>query len=189
LKEIQQIQQLFSLFDQKDLVEFSSVSYPGERLIACRNPLLAKEKSLTRQELLAKTEKELDKIVAATKRRSRGLKGADKIGLRVGKVINSKKVGKFFETTITESSFDYRRKEELIALEAALDGVYIIRTSVKAELLNTVETGRAYKSLAKVEQAFRSYKTIDLKGRPIYHHLAERVKAHVFLCMLAYYVE
>lgn len=178
-----------SLFDERNLVEFSSSNYPEERLIACRNPLLAQEKSLTRQDLLETTQKELEKIVAATKRGSRSLKGADKIGLRVGKVINSKGVGKFFEIIITESSFSYAQKEELIAQEAALDGVYIIRTSVKAELLNTVETVRAYKGLAKVEQAFRSYKTIDLKVRPIYHRLGDRVKAHVFLCMLAYYVE
>lgn len=178
-----------SLFDERNLVEFSSSNYPDERLIACRNPLLAQEKYVTRQDLLETTQKELDKIVAATKRGNRSLKGADQIGLRVGKVINSKGVGKFFEITITESSFSYAQKEELIAQEAALDGVYIIRTSVKAEVLNTVETVRAYKGLAKVEQAFRSYKSIDLKVRPIYHRLANRVKAHVFLCMLAYYVE
>ena len=117
------------------------------------------------------------------------MNGADQIGLRVGKVINSKGVGKFFEVTITESSFSYVRKEELIAQETALDGVYIIRTSVVEETLNAQETVRAYKSLAQVEQAFRSYKTIDLKVRPIYHRLEERVKTHVFLCMLAYYVE
>jgi hypothetical protein len=178
-----------SLFDEKDLVEFCSPNYPKERLIACRNPLLAQEKSLTREELLQATEKELDKIVAATQREKRSLKNADQIGLRVGKVINRKGVGKFFEVTITDSSFNYVRKEELIAQEAALDGVYIIRTSLGVETLNAVETVRAYKGLAKVEQAFRSYKTIDLKVRPIYHRLAQRVKAHVFLCMLAYYVE
>jgi transposase len=139
--------------------------------------------------LLETTQKELDKIVAATKRGNRSLKGADQIGLRVGKVINSKGVGKFFEVNITESSFSYARKAELIAQESALDGVYIIRTSVKTEVLNTVETVRAYKGLANVEQAFRSYKTIELKVRPIYHRLADRVKAHVFLCMLAYYIE
>ena len=177
-----------SLFDERDLVEFSSPNYPEERLIACRNPLLAEEKSITRLALLETTQKELDKIVAATKRGNRPLKGAEQIGLRVGKVINSKGVGKFFELNITESSFSYERKEELIAQESALDGVYIIRTSVKAEVLNTVDTVRAYKGLAKVEQAFRSYKTIDLKVRPIYHRLEDRVKAHVFLYMLAYYV-
>jgi hypothetical protein len=178
-----------SLFDERNLVEFSSIEYPKERLIACRNPLLAQEKSLTRLALLEATEKELEKIIKATSREKRTLKGADQIGLRVGKVINSKGVGKFFEVTITESSFSYVRKEELIAQETALDGVYIIRTSVTEETLNAQETVRAYKSLAQVEQAFRSYKTIDLKVRPIYHRLEERVKAHVFLCMLAYYVE
>lgn len=178
-----------SLFDERNLVEFSSVDYPKERLIACRNPLLAQEKSMTRLALLEATEKELEKIIKATSREKRTIKGADQIGLRVGKVINSKGVGKFFEVTITESSFSYVRKEELIAQETALDGVYIIRTSVTKETLNAQETVRAYKSLAQVEQAFRSYKTIDLKVRPIYHRLEERVKAHVFLCMLAYYVE
>jgi transposase len=178
-----------SLFDERNLVEFSSIEYPKERLIACRNPLLAQEKSLTRLALLEATEKELEKIIKATSREKRTLKGANQIGLRVGKVINSKGVGKFFEVTITESSFSYVRKEELIAQETALDGVYIIRTSVIEETLNAQETVRAYKSLAQVEQAFRSYKTIDLKVCPIYHRLEERVKAHVFLCMLAYYVE
>lgn len=178
-----------SLFDERNLAEFSSVDYPLERLIACRNPLLAQEKSITRLALLEATQKELDKIIKATSREKRNLNGADQIGLRVGKVINSKGVGKFFDVTITETSFSYVRKEELIAKEAALDGVYIIRTSVKEETLNAQETVKAYKSLAQVEQAFRSYKTIDLKVRPIYHRLQERVKTHVFLCMLAYYVE
>jgi transposase len=178
-----------SLFDERNRVEFSSIEYPKERLIACRNPLLAQEKSMTRLALLEATEKELNKISLATSREKRTLKGADQIGLRVGKVINSKGVGKFFDVTITESSFSYVRKEEKIAQESALDGVYIIRTSVAEETLNAQETVRAYKSLAQVEQAFRSYKTIDLKVRPIYHRLEERVKAHVFLCMLAYYVE
>jgi hypothetical protein len=134
-----------SLFDEKDLVEFCSPNYPKERLIACRNPWLAQEKSLTREELLQATEKELEKIVAATQREKRSLKSAEQIGLRVGKVINRKGVGKFLEITITDSSFNYVRKEELIAQEAALDGVYIIRTSLGAETLNAAETVRAYK--------------------------------------------
>ena len=178
-----------SLFDETDLVEFSCSDYPSERLIACRNPFLASEKAVTREALLQGTEQELDKIVAATRRNKRALKGADQIGLRVGRVINCKGVGKYFNITISSGSFSYARNEAVISEESALDGVYIIRTSVKAETLNATQTVRAYKSLSQVEQAFRSYKTVDLKVRPIYHRLEQRVKAHVFLCMLAYYVE
>jgi transposase len=178
-----------SLLDETDLVEFSGSDYPDERLIACRNPFLASEKAVTREALLQGTEQELDKIVAATRRNKRALKGADQIGLRVGRVINCKGVGKYFNITINDESFSYSRKEAVIAEESALDGVYIIRTSVKAETLNATQTVRAYKSLSQVEQAFRSYKTVDLKVRPIYHRLEQRVKAHIFLCMLSYYVE
>jgi hypothetical protein len=178
-----------SLFDETDLVEFSCSDYPGERLIACRNPMLAQEKSLTRVALLQATEQELNKIVIATSRDKRALKGTDQIGLRVGRVLNAKGVGKYFNIAITETSFSYSLNELAIAKDSALDGVYIIRTSVKPETLDAAHTVRAYKSLCTVEQAFRSYKTIDLKVRPIYHRLEQRVKAHVFLCMLAYYVE
>jgi transposase len=178
-----------SLFDETDLVEFSCSDYPGERLIACRNPMLAQEKSLTRVALLQATEQELHKIVIATSRDKRALKGADQIGLRVGRVLNSTCVGKYFNIAITEESFSFSRNEVAIAKDSALDGVYIIRTSVKPETLDPASAVRAYKSLSTVEQAFRSYKTIDLKVRPIYHRLEQRVKAHVFLCMLAYYVE
>jgi transposase len=178
-----------SLFDETDLVEFSCSDYPDERLIACRNPMLAEEKSLTRVALLQATQQELHKIVIATSRDKRALKGADQIGLRVGRVLNSKGVGKYFNIAITEESFSFSRNEVAIAKDSALDGVYIIRTSVKPETLDAASAVRAYKSLSQVEQAFRSYKTIDLKVRPIYHRLEQRVKAHVFLCMLAYYVE
>jgi transposase len=178
-----------SLFDETDLVEFSCCDYPDERLIACRNPMLAEEKSLTRVALLQATEQELHKIVIATSRDKRALKGADQIGLRVGRVLNSKGVGKYFNIAITEESFSFSLNQVAIAKDSALDGVYIIRTSVKPETLDAAQTVRAYKSLSQVEQAFRSYKTIDLKVRPIYHRLEQRVKAHVFLCMLAYYVE
>lgn len=178
-----------SLFDETDLVEFSCSDYPGERLIACRNPMLAQEKSLTREALLQATQQELNKIVIATSRDKRALKGADQIGLRVGRVLNSKGVGKYFNIAITEESFSFSRNEVAIAKDSALDGVYIIRTSVKSETLDAASAVRAYKSLSTVEQAFRSYKTVDLKVRPIYHRLEQRVKAHVFLCMLAYYVE
>ncbi len=177
------------LFDQRNLVELESSSYPGERLMACRNPLVAEAAQVKREELLQATEKELEAIVAATNREKRALKGADKIGLRVGKVINRYKVGKFFNIEISETSFSYSRKIDTLSQEAALDGLYVIRTSVEAETLDAPETVRAYKSLSQVEQAFRSYKTVDLKVRPIYHHLENRVRAHVFLCMLAYYVE
>jgi transposase len=178
-----------SLFDQRDLAEVSSPDYPNERLVVCRNPFLAEERTRKRKELLAATEKMLDEIVAATKRPKRRLKGKAKIGVRVGKTINKFKMQKHFIFEITEDSFSYRRNEEKIAREAALDGIYVIRTSVAKETLGPESAVRAYKDLAKVERAFRCLKTIDLKVRPIYHHDADRVRAHVFLCMLSYYVE
>ena len=178
-----------SLFDQQNLAEIQSPDYPGERLIACRNPLLAAERARKREELLQATEQELDKIVLATNREKRPLKGAAFIGLRVGKVLNRFKVAKHFHLEITDNSFRYERHSENIAAEAALDGLYVIRTSVSDELFDAQETVGAYKSLSTVERAFRSYKTIDLKVRPIGHRLAHRVRAHIFLCMLAYYVE
>jgi transposase len=178
-----------SLFDEQDLVEIDSPDYPGERLVACRNPLLAEERARKREELLDATEKELEKVAAATRRHKRPLRGKDKIGIRVGKVINRHKVGKHFITEITDESFTYRRNEDKIAREQALDGMYVIRTSVSAETFSGEETVRAYKDLSAVEQAFRALKTIDLNIRPIYHRLEQRVRAHVFLCMLAYYVE
>ncbi len=177
-----------SLFDQRDLAEITAPDYPGERLICCRNPLLAGGRARKREELLKATEQELDKIVAATKREKRRLKGKEKIGLRVGKVLNRYKVGKHFKLEITEEGFSYQRAAGKIAAEAALDGVYVIRTSVPAGTLNAGETVRRYKDLSAVEQAFRSLKTIDLRVRPIYHRLADRVRGHILLCMLAYYV-
>ena len=178
-----------SLFDQKDLAAIQSPDYPGERLIACRNPFLAQERAATREALLQATEKELDKIVAATNRSQRRLTGAEKIGVRVGKIINRYSVAKHFNLSITDNSFSYERHSEKIAAEANLDGMYVIRTSVSESILDDPSTVKAYKSLSQVEQAFRCYKTIDLKVRPIYHRLAHRVRAHVFLCLLAYYVE
>jgi len=178
-----------SLFDERDLAEISSPQYPGERLIACRNPLLAQERARKREELLKATEKDLDKIVAATGGQKGGLKGRAQIGLRVGAVINRHKVAKHFKVQITEEGFSYQRNTEKISAEAALDGIYVIRTSVPAENLSAQDTVGAYKGLSAVEQAFRSLKMIDLKVRPIYHRLESRVRAHVFLCMLAYYVE
>ncbi len=184
----QEIIQL-SFFDEKDLAVVTSPDYPGERLVVCRNPLLAEERARKRQELLQATEKALDKIVAATQRPKKPLRGKEKIGLRVGKQINHYKVGKHFVLEIGEESFSYRRDEEKIAAEAALDGLYVIRTSVAEEVLDAESTVRAYKDLSKVERAFRCLKTVDLKVRPIFHRHENRVRAHVFLCMLAYYVE
>lgn len=178
-----------SLFDEQDLAEIQSPDYPGERLIACRNPLLAQERACTREELLLATEQELDKIVLATQREKRRLVGAAQIGLRVGKVLNRFKMAKHFHLQIKDDSFSYERNSESIAAEAALDGLYVIRTSVSSEYLDSSNTVRAYKSLSHVEQAFRSYKTVDLKVRPICHRLANRVRSHIFLCMLAYYVQ
>jgi transposase len=178
-----------SLFDQQDLAEITSPDYPNERLIACRNPILAQERGRKREELLKATEKELDKIVAATQRQERRLKGKSNIGLRVGKVLNRYRVGKHFKLKITEEGFEYQRDREKIAAEAALDGIYVIRTSVPDDKLDSEGVVRAYKDLAKVERAFRSMKMVDLKVRPIHHRLPDRVRAHIFLCMLAYYVE
>jgi hypothetical protein len=178
-----------SLFDQRDLVEVVSRDYPGERLVVCRNPFLAEQRRRKREELLQATEKKLEEIVAATKRRKRALRGKEKIGLRVGKVLNHYKVGKHFVLKITPARFSYRRDQEKIAAEAQLDGLYVIRTSLSQESLGSDDTVRAYKDLAKVERAFRCMKTIDLKVRPIFHWLADRVRAHVFLCTLSYYVE
>jgi hypothetical protein len=176
-------------FAQTDLVELTAPSYPAERLIACRNATLAAERARKREDLLQATERELDKIVHATTRAQRRLTGRDKIALRVGKVRNRFKMGKHFGLEITEERFSYARDTQSIAAEAALDGVYVLWTNVAADTLAPGDTVRAYKSLATVERAFRSLKTVDLHVRPIGHRLAERVRAHVFLCMLAYYVE
>ncbi len=178
-----------SLFDERDLAEVVSPDYPGERLVVCRNPLLAEERRRKREELLQATEKKLEEIAAATRREKRAFRGKARIALRVGKVLNHYKVGKHFVLEIAEDAFSYRRDQEKIAAEAALDGLYVIRTSVSEESLGSDNAVRAYKDLAKVERAFRSMKTIDLKVRPIFHWLADRVRAHVFLCMLSYYVE
>ena len=178
-----------TLFDQKNLAEVTSPDFPGERLVVCRNPFLAEERAEKRKELLLATEKDLDAIVAATRREKRPLKGRDQIALRVGRWVNRYKMAKHFDLVIADDSFSYRRKEEEIREEAALDGLYVIRTSVPQEAMTAEETVGAYKSLAHVERAFRSLKTVDLEIRPIYHRLSERVKGHIFLCMLAYYVE
>jgi len=178
-----------SLFDQYDLAEVASPDYPGERLIVCRNPMLAEDRARSRAELLAATEKALEKISVAPKRKNRPIRGAAEIGLRVGAVLNRHTMKKHFILEITDDAFAYRRDEEHIAQEAKLDGFYVIRTSVAKDLLPAESTVRAYKDLSKVERAFRCLKTVDLKIRPIFHRLEDRVRAHVFLCMLAYYVE
>jgi transposase len=178
-----------SLFDRRDLAEIASPEFPDERLIVCKNPLLAEERSRKRKELLEATERALEQIAAATRRAKRALRGKDRIALRVGKVLDRHKVGKHFRLTIGETRFAYARDEAAIAREAALDGLYVIRTSVSANALSAEQAVRSYKRLAEVERAFRSLKTVDLHIRPIYHHKAERVRAHVFLCTLAYYVE
>ena len=178
-----------SLFDEVDLAEIISKDFPGERLVVCRNPLLAAERARKRQDLLEATEREFEKIAVATKRKTRRLSGADKIGLKVGKVRNKYKVGKHFDLKITNHAFRYSRKVDKIEEEASLDGFYVIRTNVLAKDLGATETVQIYKGLSVVERAFRSMKTMDLKIRPINHRRATRVRSHVFLCMLAYYVE
>ena len=175
------------LFDERNLFEFSHPDFPNERLMACRNVDLGKLRAHKRQALLEATEKELQKIRARIENGS--LAGRDKIGVRVGKVVNKYKVGKHFALTIEESEFEFRRLETQIAAEAALDGLYVIRTSVPKKQMTCAEAVRSYKALAEVERAFRSMKTIDLHIRPIHHRLEGRVRAHIFLCMLAYYVE
>ena len=178
-----------SLFDTRDLVEFEDPEYPGERLIACRNPLLAEERSRKRKELLNAAEAGLKQIVARTRREKRPLRGKDKIALAVGKALGRYKMGKHFQWQIKEDGFTFERNQDSIEREAALDGIYVIRTNVPVAQLSAAETVKAYKGLSGVERAFRSLKGIDLKIRPIHHRLEDRVRTHVLLCMLAYYVE
>ena len=178
-----------SLFDERDLAEVTSPDFPGERLFVCYNPLLADERARKRQRLLKASEEELEKIGTAVRRKRKPIRGRKEIALRVGKILNRHKVGKHFLLEIRAASFEYRRNETKIAEEAALDGIYVLRSNVPREDLNAEQTVAAYKGLAEVEQAFRSFKSVDLKVRPIFHWEPERVKAHVFLCMLSYYVE
>jgi len=178
-----------SLFDERNLLELTSEHFPGERLVVCRNPLLAEERARKRLELLAATEADLAKIVAATQRAGKPLRGEQAIALRVGRVITRFRMAKHLALTITDTSLTWTRKDEAIAAEAALDGLYVIRTSLPKEDLDANATVAAYKSLAHVEQAFRSMKTVDLQVRPVFHYSERRVRAHVFLCMLAYYVQ
>jgi len=178
-----------SLFDERDMASITSPDFPGERLIVCRNPDLAAERTRKRQELLAATERDLARIQAATARKRNPLRGASAIGLAVGAVIEKHKMRKHFDIDITDTTFRCTRKTDAIAAEAANDGIYIVRTSLAAEVLDDAATVRSYKSLSQVERAFRCIKTVDLHVRPVHHWLADRVRAHVFLCMLAYYLE
>ena len=178
-----------SLFDQTDLVEIVHPDFPGERLVACFNPLLAEERARKRPDLLAATEKQLENIAVATKRARRPLRGQHNIGVRAGRILNRYKMGKHFLLKIEDDSFHYERKTANIEREQSLDGIYVIRTSVSKEALSSEQVVASYKSLSGVERAFRSLKTVDLHVRPIHHRLPNRVRAHILLCMLAYYVE
>jgi hypothetical protein len=178
-----------SLFDDRDLAEISSPEYPGERLVVCRNPLLADERARKRRELLDATERKLLDVQSRVRRAKRPLRRQDAIGIAVGKVVDRYKMAKHFDITITDNDLVIERKNQPIDDEAALDGIYVVRTNVEAETLDSTSTVRAYKSLANVERAFRSLKTVDLDIRPIHHRRGRRVRAHVLLCMLAYYVE
>ena len=178
-----------SLFDDRDLAEITAPDYPGERLVVCRNPDLARERARKREALLVATERDLTRIVAATRKLTRPLRGKAEIGLAVGAVVGVHKMAKHFELTITDNSFSFCRQYDAIEREARLDGIYVIRTSLTAEMMSAAEAVRAYKDLARVERAFRSLKSIDLQIRPVHHWIEPGVRAHVFLCMLAYYVE
>jgi transposase len=175
------------LFDERNLFELTHPDYPGERLVACRNPELGRARAHKRTALIAATRAELDRVRAMVERGS--LSGQDKIGVRVGKVLNKYKVAKHFELTIEANRLDYQLLDESVAAEAALDGLYVIRTAVAPERMDAADVVRGYKRLTEVERAFRSLKTVDLQIRPIHHRLENRVRAHIFLCMLSYYVE
>jgi transposase len=178
-----------SLFDTVDLAEIAHPEYRGERLVVCFNPVLSEERTRKREDLLQATEKELEKVAAATRRQKRPLRGKHTIGLRVGRVLGRFKVGKHYQIHIEEDGFRYARRAESIEREKKLDGIYVIRTNVPTESMPASDVVRSYKQLSGVERAFRSLKTVDLHVRPIHHRLADRVRTHVFLCMLAFYVE
>ncbi len=178
-----------SVFDASDHKEVSSKTFPGERLIICRNAALAEERQRKRAALLATTREKLDAIAKSVARTANPLRGKDKIGLRIGRDTKTSKMMKHFELTIEDDAFSYRLKEQSIAREAALDGIYVIRTSVPIDTLSAEQTIGGYKGLSRVERAFRSMKTTQIELRPIYHYKDDRIRAHVLLCMLAYYVE
>jgi hypothetical protein len=178
-----------TLFDQRDMASITSPDFPGERLVVCRNPELAAERSRKRDDMLTATEKDLARIQAAVARKRDPLRGATEIALKVGEVIDTYKMKKHFDLEITDTAFSFAKKTAKIAAEAATDGIYVVRTSLPEATLADADTVRSYKSLALVERAFRCLKTVDLHVRPVYHWLADRVRGHVFLCMLAYYLE
>jgi len=178
-----------SLFDERDLAEVTSADFPDDRLVVCRNPWLAAERARKRLDLLAATEADLRKVAKAVARKTKPLRGADKIGLAAGAVLNRHKVAKHFILTITDDTFGFDRNTEAIEAEGRLDGFYVIRTNLDKTTLATSDVVRVYKSLSQAERAFRSIKTVDLEIRPIHHRLSDRVRAHVLLCMLAYYLE
>ena len=178
-----------SLFDQRDMASITSPDFPGERLVVCRNPDLADQRTRKREDLLVATERELARIKTAVVRKRDPLRGTAAIALAVGAVLNKHKMRKHFDLDITDAAFSFTRKTAEIAAEAAIDGIYVVRTSALAETLDDADTVSGYKSLSLVERAFRCIKTVDLRVRPVYHRLADRVRAHVFLCMLAYYLE
>ena len=178
-----------SLFDDRDMAEITSPDYPGERLVVCKNPLLAAERARKRTELLAVTEKELARIQAQVQRARRPLRGAAAIGQAVGAVRGRRHMAKHFQISITEDSLSFVQNPVSIAAESALDGIYVVRTNLPATQCDAGATVRAYKSLSNVEHAFRALKTVDLELRPVFHWTAPRVRAHVLLCMLAYYLE
>jgi hypothetical protein len=178
-----------SLFDDRDMAEITSPAYPDERLVVCHNPLLGAERARKREDLLAATEASLRKLAARVQRARAPLRGGDAIGMALGAILGKHKVGKHFTITISDDAFSFARDTAAIAAEAALDGIYVVRTNLPAEHTDAAGVVRAYKSLARVERAFRSLKTIDLELRPVFHWTAPRVRAHVLLCMLAYYLE
>jgi len=178
-----------SLFDERGLAEITHPDYPGERLIACYNPIRAQDQVRKREDLLALTEKGLQKVADACRREKKPLQGVTEIGLKTGAALAKYKMAKFFSIRIHDCGMSWHRKPEVLAKDAAMDGIYVIRTSLPEEAMGAEQAVLTYKRLAKVERAFRTMKSVDLQVRPIYHRTEERVKAHLFLCMLAYYVE
>jgi transposase len=178
-----------SLFDEQNLAEIHSPDFPGERLMACFNPLLGEERKRKRRELLDATEQALEKISKEVKRRTKTPLSAAEIGTKVGKIINRFKMGKHFKRSITDGQFSYARRSDAIEREAELDGIYVIRTSESKPSLSAEDAVRSYKNLAQVERVFRTFKGLDIRIRPIHHRTEDRVRAHIFICLLAYYVE
>jgi transposase len=178
-----------SLFDQTELAEITHPDFPGERLVVCRNPLLAQERARKREDIMVAAEKKLEAIAAATRRPERPLRDPERINYRIGEVLGPKKVGKYFQWQLTAQGLSFQRDAQRIARDAALDGIYVLRTSLNSQRLDAAQTVRSYKRLAQVERAFRVLKSLELEIRPIHHRLADRVRAHVLVCLLAYYVE